>query len=73
MEKRNMGHVELAELARDAGVKNLVVSHVSEQMDVPGIRERIIREMAQIFAGNLFFGEDLMKIPVLDPAPRKLD
>ena len=73
MEKRNMGHVELAELARDAAVRNLVVSHVTEQMDVPGIRERIIREMAQIFAGNLFFGEDLMEIPVLDPAPRKLD
>ena len=34
---------------------------------------RLIREMAQIYSGNLFFGEDLMEIPVQAPAPRKLD
>lgn len=73
MAKRNMGHLELAQLARDAKVRNLVVSHVSEQMDVPGIRERIIKEMAEIYSGNLFFGEDLMEIPVHDPIPAKLD
>jgi hypothetical protein len=42
-------------------------------MDVPGVRERLIREMAEIFKGNLFFGEDLMEIPVAAPGPRKLD
>ncbi|MDX1434225.1 MAG: MBL fold metallo-hydrolase [Gammaproteobacteria bacterium] len=68
-----MGHLELARLGRDANVKNLVVSHVTEQMDVPGVRERIIREMSEIYAGNLFFGEDLMVVPVGDPNPRKLD
>lgn len=73
MAKRNMGHLELAQLAKDADARNLVVSHVTEQMDVPGIRERIIREMAQIYAGNLFFGEDLMEIPTGDPNPRTLD
>jgi ribonuclease BN (tRNA processing enzyme) len=73
MAKRNMGHLELAQLGKDAGVRNLVVSHVSEQMDVPGIRERIVREMAEVFPGNLFFGEDLMEIPVNGPVPGKLD
>jgi ribonuclease BN (tRNA processing enzyme) len=73
MAKRNMGHLELAQLARDASVRNLVVSHVSEQMDVPGVRERIIKEMSEIFSGNLFFGEDLMEIPVHGPVPAKLD
>jgi len=68
-----MGHLELAALGRDANVKNLVVSHVTEQMDVPGVRERIVREMSEIYAGNLFFGADLMTIPVHGPAPRKLD
>jgi len=68
-----MGHLELAALGRDAGVKNLVISHVTEQMDVPGVRERIVREMSAIYSGNLFFGEDLMVIPVGDPFPRKLD
>ncbi|MFQ6021786.1 MAG: MBL fold metallo-hydrolase [Acidiferrobacterales bacterium] len=66
-----MGHLELAELARRANVRNLVVSHVTEQMDVPGIRERLIREMSEIFRGNLFFGEDLMEIPL--QAPRSSD
>jgi hypothetical protein len=29
--------------------------------------------MAEIYRGNLFFGEDLMEIPVGAPGPRKLD
>ena len=56
-----------------AGVRNLVVSHVTEQMDVPGVRERLIREMSALYAGNLFFGEDLMEIPVGAPAPARLE
>lgn len=40
-----MGHLELARLGRDADVRNLVASHISEQMDVPGVRERLIREI----------------------------
>jgi ribonuclease Z len=73
MEKRNTGHLELARLGAAASVRNLVVSHVTEQMDVPGIRERLIRDMSSIYGGNLFFGEDLMEIPVGSPVPAKLD
>jgi ribonuclease Z len=73
MDKHNMGHLELARLGADANVRNLVVSHITEQMDVPGIRERLIREMSRLYAGNLFFGEDLMEIPVGSPVPAKLD
>jgi ribonuclease BN (tRNA processing enzyme) len=72
-EKRNGGHLEVARLAQAAGVRNLVASHITEQMDVPGVRERLIREMSEIFKGNLFFGEDLMEIPLGAPGPRKLD
>jgi ribonuclease Z len=71
--KRNGGHLEVARLAQAAGVRNLVASHITEQMDVPGVRERLIREMSELFTGNLFFGEDLMEIPVGAPGPRKLD
>ena len=71
--ERNMGHLDLARLGAAARVRNLVVSHVTEQMDVPGVRERIIRDMSEIYRGNLFFGEDLMEIPVEPPAPEKLD
>jgi ribonuclease Z len=73
MNKLNMGHLELARLGHAAGVRNLVISHVTEQMDVPGVRERLIHEMSAIYSGNLFFGEDLMQIPVGPPAPAKLE
>jgi ribonuclease Z len=72
-DQRNMGHRELADLGRRANVRNLVASHITEQMDVPGVKERLIKEMAQIYNGNLYFGEDLMEIPAGSPAPRKLD
>jgi ribonuclease Z len=67
-----MGHKELARLAQEAGAKNLVLSHVTEQFDKPGIRERAIAEVSAVYKGNLFFGEDLMEIPVRAPAPAKL-
>jgi len=73
MNKLNMGHIELARLGRAAAVRNLVISHVTEQMDVPGVRERLIAEMSAIYTGNLFFGEDLMQIPVGPPAPARLE
>jgi len=67
-----MGHMELAELGQKAAVQNLVISHVTEQMDVAGVREKILRDMHTIYSGNLFFGEDLMKIPIKPPNPRSL-
>jgi len=73
MNKLNMGHLELARLGKAAEVNNLVISHVTEQMDVPGVRERLIAEMTAIYTGNLFFGEDLMQIPVGAPAPARLE
>ena len=72
-DKRNTGHLELARLGAKANVRNVVISHVAEQFDRPGMRERAIREMAEIYKGNIFFGEDLMEIPVAGPNARKLD
>jgi ribonuclease Z len=68
-----MGHRELAELAQGARVRNLVLSHMTQQFDKPGMRERVIREVGDIYKGNLYFGEDLMEIPFGSPAPAKLD
>ena len=67
-----MGHMELAALAQESGVRNLVATHITEQFDRPGVRERVIGEMSRMYSGNLFFGEDLMEIPVENPAPDKL-
>ena len=68
-----MGHLELAELAQAARVRNLVLSHVTTQFDRPGMRERVVREVGETFKGNVFFGEDLMEIPFSPPAAVKLD
>ncbi len=65
-----MGHIELAHLGKEANVRNLVISHITEQMDVPGIRERLLIEMSEIYKGNLIWGEDLMEIPLDIPQPR---
>jgi len=67
-----MGHLELARLGAKAAVKTLVISHVTEQIDQPGVRERILREMSAIYPGNLIFGEDRMEIPVAGPVAAKL-
>lgn len=68
-----MGHLELARMAQDACVRNLVITHVTEQFDRPGLRERVLREMGEVYQGNLFFGEDLMSVPFENPLPVKLD
>ena len=72
MQKGSSGHMEVAELAAKSGARTLVVSHVTEQMDVPGVRERLLQEIGRVFSGNVIWGEDLMRIPLHGPKPRKL-
>lgn len=67
-----MGHMELAELAASARVKTLVITHVTEQFDRPGVRERVIADMSRVYPGSLVFGEDLLEVPVTSPAPAAL-
>jgi ribonuclease Z len=67
------GHLELASMARDAGVKTLVLTHITEQLDRPGIRERVTSEMAEVFKGHILFGNDLLEVPMAGAAPGKLD
>lgn len=65
-------HIDTAEVAKRAGVKTLVLTHFLEQIDQPGVREDILREMMQIFDGNIIWGEDLMRIPVDGPHMAKM-
>jgi ribonuclease Z len=67
-----MGHMELAALAQDCGVRNLVTTHITEQFDRPAMRERVVAEMSRIYTGNIIFGEDLMEIPIGSPGLDKL-
>ena len=56
------GHLEAAHTAAAAGVRCLVASHVYNQFDLPGVRERVIAEMARVYDGVIVLGEDLMEL-----------
>jgi ribonuclease BN (tRNA processing enzyme) len=58
------GHLDAARTARDAGVKTLVLVHLTEQIDRPGIRERVLYEAHQVFGGNIVLGQDLLDVPL---------
>ena len=62
------GHLEAARTAAKAGVKTLVTTHFTPQMDALGIKERCVFEMREIFDGRIIWGEDLMEIPLHDEA-----
>jgi len=58
------GHLDAARTAQQANVSTLVLVHITEQVERPGIRERVLHEAAQIFGGQIIFGEDLLDVPV---------
>ena len=67
------GHRELGEIARRAGVRTLVLSHITGQIDRPGVRERVIGEVARIFDGDIVLAHDLMELPIAGVAASRLD
>ena len=59
-------HRDNAEIAKRAGVKTLVLTHLTEQIDHPGIREQIVHEIQEIYDGTVIWGEDLMKLGLVN-------
>ena len=66
------GHLDAARTAHDAGVRTLVLVHMTEQLERPGIRERVLHEAAQVFGGHIIFGEDLLDVPLGDITPERI-
>jgi ribonuclease BN (tRNA processing enzyme) len=60
-------HEDVAQVAKAAGVKTLVLTHFLEQIDQPGLREHIVREISKTYDGHIVWGEDLMEVPVAGP------
>ena len=58
------GHLDAARTAQQAQVQTLVLVHITEQVERPGIRERVLHEAAEVFDGQIIFGEDLLDVPV---------
>ena len=44
-----------------------------EQIDQPGVREKILSEISKIYSGNVIWGEDLMEIPIHGPRLFKME
>ena len=63
-------HRDNALVAQRAGVKTLVLTHFLEQIDQPGVRERIVQEIRRTFDGQVIWGEDLMEIGVGGSSPK---
>jgi ribonuclease Z len=57
-------HRDNAIIAKRAGVKALVLTHLLAQIDQPGIREQIVHEIQQVFDGKVIWGEDLMRLGI---------
>ena len=57
-------HRDNAEIAKRAGVKTLVLTHLLAQIDLPGIREQIVHEIQDVFEGRVIWGEDLMRLTI---------
>ena len=59
-------HRDNAAIAKRAGVKTLVLTHLLGQIDQPAVREQIVHEIRQVFDGKVVWGEDLMRLTPTD-------
>jgi ribonuclease BN (tRNA processing enzyme) len=55
-------HRDNAVVAKRAGVKTLVLTHILAEIDQPNVREQILDEIRQEFDGRVIWGEDLMQL-----------
>ena len=63
------GHIEAARAAAAAGARRLVCTHIYDQFDQPGIRERVVAEMSRVYDGVIVIGEDLMQLSLEPETP----
>ena len=57
-------HLDNAVVARRAGVGTLVLTHMPQELDRPGMREEILGAIGQEFDGQVIWGTDLTVIRV---------
>ena len=57
-------HRDNAVIAKRAGVKTLVLTHLLGQIDQPSVRELIVHEIQKVFEGNVIWGEDPRRLPL---------
>jgi ribonuclease BN (tRNA processing enzyme) len=55
-------HRDNAVIAKRAGARMLVLTHLLAQIDQPSVRELIVHEIQKVFEGKVIWGEDLMRL-----------
>lgn len=69
----NGGHMDVAEVARQANAKTLVLTHIVPMLDEPGVMERLVGEMTAVYKGDIIVGRDLMTVPLTVRHPKQID
>ena len=57
-------HRDNARMAQEAGVKTLVLTHLTPEIDTPATREEMHREIVEIYDGRVVWGEDLLELEI---------
>ena len=55
-------HRDNAVIAKRAGAKVLVLTHLLGQIDQPSVREQIVHEIQNVYDGKVIWGADLMRL-----------
>jgi ribonuclease Z len=58
------GTLQAAEIAQKAGVRHLVLSHLSPLLDLPDNRQKAIDDVAGVFEGDVEFAEELSTLRI---------
>lgn len=66
-------HMDIAEIAKRANVKTVVLTHFIHLLDRPGVLEQLVCEMKAVFGGNIVIGRDLMELPLDMALPHRID
>ena len=66
-------HMDIAEIAKRANVKTVVLTHFIHLLDNPGVLEQLVGEMKTVFDGNIIVGRDLMTLSLNVEFPHRVD
>jgi ribonuclease Z len=71
--KASGSHMDVAEVAKRANARTVVLTHMIPMLDMPGVLERMVEEMHAVYDGNIVIGRDLMEIPLEIKYPHRVD
>jgi ribonuclease Z len=63
----------IADIAKRANVKTVVLTHFIHLLDAPGVLEQLVTEMKQVFDGHIIIGRDLMELSLKVGYPHRID